>query len=126
MIKGLGNDIIEVNRIESIITKYGSHFLNRIFSKNEQKYCLKYRDSGRHFAGRFAAKEAIVKALGKGFRDGVSWLDIEIINDEKGKPSVLFSRKLNEQYPGSSVWISISHCRKYATAVAIWTDYSLS
>lgn len=118
-IHGVGTDIIEIDRIERSIERYGQKFLDRIFTKEEQNYCSKYHHASRNFAGRFAAKEAVVKALGTGIREGVSWLDIDIINDEHGKPCVSFSKKLQEAFPGTEVLLSISHAKEYATAVAI-------
>jgi holo-[acyl-carrier protein] synthase len=119
MIYGIGTDIIEVKRIEGSVERFGQHFLDRIFSADEQVYCLRHRDSSRHFAGRFAAKEAIVKSLGTGFRDGIHWLDIEIINDVHGKPVVQLSKKLKELFDSPVVHLSISHGKDYATAFAI-------
>jgi len=119
MIQGLGNDIIEISRIEKAIQRYGQRFLDRIFTAKEQSYCLRHHQSGQHFAGRFAAKEAIVKALGIGFREGITWLDIEILNDTYGKPTVFLSQSLQDAHPNSQVLISISHCKEYASAVAI-------
>lgn len=119
MIFGLGNDIIEVSRIERIINKHADHFLNRIFTKSEQEYCLKHQAAARHFAGRFAAKEAVVKALGTGIQKGTSWLDIEIINDSQGKPCVSLSPRLEDKLNGMTIQLTISHCKEYATAVAI-------
>ncbi len=113
MIAGIGTDIIEIDRIRESIEKHGSHFLDRLFSKKEQDYCHKYKDSAPHFAGRFAAKEAIGKALGTGFGAELSFLDIEIINDESGKPVVLLEKELK-------IHLSISHCNSFATATAIW------
>lgn len=121
-IHGIGNDIIEIDRIERSIRRYGQKFLDRIFTKNEQSYCLKHHRSSRHFAGRFAAKEAVVKALGTGIREGVSWQDIEIINDEFGKPCVSLSSKLQATFPDTQILLSISHSQLYATAVAIWSE----
>jgi|EndMetStandDraft_5_1072996.scaffolds.fasta_scaffold28084_5 holo-[acyl-carrier protein] synthase len=121
MVLGLGNDIIEIQRIEDSIKRHGQRFLDRIFTPSEQKYCLRYHDSGRHFAGRFAAKESIVKALGTGISAEVSWLDIEISNDVQGKPQVQFSSKVNAAFNDPHIHITISHCKSYATAVAIWT-----
>ncbi len=118
-VHGIGNDIIEIDRIEHIIAKYGQKFLDRLFTENEQAYCSKYRHSAINFAGRFAAKEAVVKALGTGISEGVSWLDIEILNDALGKPCVTLSDKLQKMVPGKSILLSISHSKKYATAVAI-------
>ena len=120
MIKGLGNDIIEIGRIEGSIGRFGQRFLDRLFTPDEQKYCTQYHEPARHFAGRFAAKEAIVKALGTGFRHGISWLDIEIINDNDGCPHVYFSQSLKDLFDNPRILISISHCKDYASAVAIW------
>lgn len=121
MILGVGNDIIEIERIRASIERFGERFLNRLFTANEQKYCLAHKDPAKNFAGRFAAKEAFVKALGTGFRKGVSWLDIEILNDAYGKPCITLSEPLKELTHPSQFSLSISHCRDYATAVIIWS-----
>ena len=113
--KGLGSDIIEVERIEESIQKHGPRFLDRLFTPQEQAYCLKFRDASRHFAGRFAAKEAIVKALGTGFGEEFGWLDIEIINDPQGKPLAMITN-----IPSGKIELTISHCKAYAMAVAVW------
>lgn len=120
MIKGLGNDIIEIKRIEEVIERQGQKFLDRLFTIEEQNYCLKHLQSGRHFAGRFAAKEAILKALGTGLRDGISWLDFEILNNEQGKPVVHLSKSLQSKFNNPTLLISISHSKDYATAVALY------
>lgn len=120
MVRGLGTDIIEISRIRSSIEKHQQHFLDRIFTKNEQDYCLKHAEPAGRFAGHFAAKEAIVKAFGIGFRDGISWHDFEISHDDKGKPFVILSEKVRESVThDAEVIISISHCREYAVATAI-------
>ena len=122
MIHGSGIDIIEVSRIRKALQRYGQRFLDRLFSSKEQNYCLRHQDASPHFAGRFAAKEAIVKALGTGFGSEVHWLDIEILNDALGKPVVHFSTRLRKPYLNANILLSISHCKEYATAMAIWTD----
>lgn len=119
MVKGIGTDIIEINRIRESIRKHHQHFLDRIFTHREQEYCFKYKDPSPHFGGRFAAKEATSKALGKGFSHELRWLDIEIAHDDLKKPIVLFSLKAQELFHSPTVLISISHCREYATATAI-------
>lgn len=119
MLYGIGNDIIEIERIQKSINKYGSKFLDKIFTNQEKEYCLKYNEAARHFSGRFAAKEAIVKALGCGFRNGVTWLDIEIVNDSLGKPLVSISSYLNQMFGDVKIMISISHCKEFATAFAV-------
>lgn len=121
MILGIGTDIIEVARIRGCIDRYQKRFLDRLFTPQEQAYCLKYHESARHFAGRFAAKEALVKALGTGFRHGLTWLDLEILPNEDGKPCVFYSPKLADLFHSPKLWISISHCHEYATAFAIWS-----
>lgn len=120
MIKGLGNDIIEIARINGVLKRHGQCFLDKVFTLNEQKYCLLHHDSEKNFAGRFAAKEAIVKALGCGLKNGISWLDFEILNDTRGKPIVHLSSHIQKQFANPTIHISISHCKTYATAVAIY------
>ena len=122
MISGLGNDIIEIERIRSSIQRHGLHFLNRLFSQREQDYCYKHQDPSPHFAGRFAAKEAIAKTLGTGFGEHLAWHDIEIINDELGKPIVYLSETLKKKYNNPKILLSISHCNSFAIATAIWSS----
>lgn len=120
--KGLGNDIIEIQRIRDTIERHGTHFYKKIFTEKELEYCLQNKDPAPSLAGRFSAKEAIAKALGTGFGQSISWLDIEILNDEKGRPHVTFSETFNNTFSFPEVLISISHCKSYATAVAIWVE----
>jgi holo-[acyl-carrier protein] synthase len=119
MIQGIGTDIIEISRIQRSIERYGERFLDRLFTEDEQKYCGRHKESFRHFAGRFAAKEATVKALGTGFSDGIQWLDINIVNDSAGKPTIVLSQKLMEMFDSPVMHLSISHCQEYATAFVI-------
>jgi len=119
VINSIGNDIIEVARIKAILEKYGQKFLDRIFSKEEQAYCLSFDDPSPRLAGRFAAKEAISKALGTGFGEELSWLDITIRNAPRGSPIVILSTKAALHFDSPQILVSISHCKEYATAVAI-------
>lgn len=118
-IEGIGTDIIEVHRIKKAIDHHGIRFLNKIFTDKEIAYCQCYRDSIPHFAGRFAAKEAVSKALGTGLNSSTTWKEIEILNDPQGKPEVYLSAKLQQMFPTSHLFLSISHCREYATATAL-------
>lgn len=120
MIIGLGTDIIEIKRIERSIANYGSQFLDRIFTSNEQEYCLKRRESARHFSGRFAAKEAVAKALGTGISEYLGWLDMEILNDDKGKPVLKLSKGVIDHFQQPNLHVSISHSRDYAIAFAVY------
>ncbi|NGX47142.1 MAG: Holo-[acyl-carrier-protein] synthase [Chlamydiae bacterium] len=119
MILGLGNDIIEISRVKSAYEEHKQNFLNRLFTEKEQEYCKAQKDPFPRFAGRFAAKEAIVKALGCGFGSEVAWKDIEIIGDENGKPEVHLSSELKRRFDEPTILVTISHCKEYASAVAI-------
>ena len=118
-IKGLGTDIIEVERIVANLTQYGDKFLSKILSPREKEHCTKFRDPSLHIAGRFAAKEAVSKALGTGFGEFLEFHDIEIFNNSNGKPEVYLSKKASEHFGNPTIFLSISHCKAYATATAI-------
>ena len=120
MTQGLGSDIIEISRMKTSIERHGQHFLNRLFSQREQNYCFKFQDPVPHFTGKFAAKEAVAKALGTGFGAHLSWHDLEILNDERGQPKVFFSEAAQNRFQNPQFLVSVSHCDNYAVAVAIW------
>ena len=88
MIVGLGVDITEVDRMEAAIARRGRAFLTRLFTPSEIGYCERHRHSAERFAGRFAAKEAAMKALGTGWARGVRWIDIEVVREPSGKPTL--------------------------------------
>ncbi|MBN2365691.1 MAG: holo-ACP synthase [Calditrichaeota bacterium] len=117
-IKSVGVDIVEIDRIENLLEKYGEKFLKRIFSEKEIAYCSKKKDRGS-YAARFATKEAVFKATGLGLGKGMTWKDIEVINDEKGKPSVRLYGKTAEMLNNTKVHLSISHSRDAAVAMVI-------
>jgi len=81
---------VEIRRIQRSMDRYGSRFLDRVFTGAEQAYCLRKRNSAESFAARFAAKEAGAKALGTGISYGVSWLEIEVVREPSGRPSLRF------------------------------------
>ncbi len=113
MILGHGTDIIEVDRIANAISRWGDDFLKHVFTDQEIAYAKKHRFPDQHFAARFAAKEAVLKAIGE--NSDISWKDIEIINQHNGKPSCIFHNKNFNQ----KILISMSHTKKYAIASAI-------
>lgn len=119
-ILGLGTDIIEVDRIQKAIDHHGQDIIDKIFTKKEQDYCLKYSNPENRFAGRFAAKEAVAKALGMGIGRKISWHDIEVQNDNSGKPFIVLSENTKTNFNNPTIIISISHTSTYATATAIW------
>ncbi|MBL8823314.1 MAG: holo-ACP synthase [Planctomycetia bacterium] len=119
---GLGTDIIECSRIGKVIARHGDHFLQRIFTQHEIDYCHGKARATEHFAGRWAAKEAIFKSLGTGWRGDLQWTDFEIRRDDLGKPVVHVagtSKDFLMEHRISNILISLSHCREYATATAI-------
>jgi holo-[acyl-carrier protein] synthase len=119
---GIGTDIIECVRIRAMIDKHGEQFLRRVFTEREIRYCQRSRQATEHFAGRWAAKEAILKSLGTGWSKGLCFTDIEIANDPTGKPRVELraaTRDHAQSVGVGDVLISISHCRAYATALAL-------
>ncbi|MCC6865377.1 MAG: holo-ACP synthase [Ignavibacteria bacterium] len=117
MIKGIGIDIIEVSRIKNLMDKYGDKFFNRILTENEIAYCKKFSDSELHFAGRFASKEAYSKAIGTGISKDFGWKDVEILNDNRGKPYINHTK--DTSYSQLKFHISISHTKQYASAVVV-------
>jgi len=122
MIIGTGIDVIEVDRIRQSIKRHGDRFVGRVYSPEEAEYCRRMSSWPKHFAGRFAAKEAIAKALGTGIAGGVRCRDIIIGNDGNGRPRVeLHGRALElSQELGIISWhVSISHCEICAVASAI-------
>jgi holo-[acyl-carrier protein] synthase len=90
MIAGSGIDVVEIGRIQHAMDRYGSRFLNRVYLDAEQAYCLRKRKSAESLAARFAAKEAAAKALGTGISYGVNWLEIEVVREPSGRPSLRF------------------------------------
>ncbi len=112
MIIGTGIDIIEIDRIEKAVERWGDVFLKYVLTPGEIEYAQKYKFPFRHYAGRFAAKEAIFKAMDL---PNLSWHDVTIMNDKNGKPVCHFTHKRFKH----RVLISISHSRDYAVASAI-------
>ncbi|MGA2034121.1 MAG: holo-ACP synthase [Thermoguttaceae bacterium] len=119
---GIGTDITECLRVARMIERHGELFINRVYTPEEIRYCQHRRAATQHFAGRWAAKEAILKALGTGWRGGIAWRDIEIRNEPGGKPLVAVRggvKELIEELGVAKILVSISHCHTHATAYAI-------
>jgi holo-[acyl-carrier protein] synthase len=119
---GLGTDITECLRIAKMIDRHAETFIERVYTSREAHYCRSQKQSTESFAGRWCAKEAILKALGTGWRSGISWRDMEILNDPAGRPVVELSGgalEVAEQLGITEILITISHCHTHATATAI-------
>lgn len=118
---GIGTDIIECGRIKQMIEKHGDLFLAKVYTKDEVSYCQGRKASDQHYAGRWAAKEAVLKALGTGWAHGIQWTDVEVVNQQGGKPHVVLTGKAREFSDNMGIrtmMISISHCKDYAVAYA--------
>ena len=122
MILGLGTDIVEIFRMKDAIEKWGDNFLTKIFTKKEMKYANSRRFAHQHFAARFAAKEAVIKAFGAPRKYPVQWTDIEVLNDSEGKPVIEFhdsALRLKKKNRVNDVVVSIAHSKNYAVANVI-------
>jgi holo-[acyl-carrier protein] synthase len=123
MIVGLGVDIAEVDRIEAAIARHGARLLERLFTPVEVAYCERHRNKFERFAGRFAAKEAAMKALGTGWRRGVRWRDIEVTNLSGGKPTLRLAG-VAQEFAGRlgvrAISLSITHSGNLAFAQVIF------
>jgi holo-[acyl-carrier protein] synthase len=119
MIVGTGIDIVNISRIERLMARWGDLFLGRVFTEKEIVCCRKRTRPPECFAIRFAAKEAFLKAIGWGLRNGIQWTDIEVENDPMGKPSFSFHRKAKEVLENlriQNALLTLSHDRPYAVA----------
>ena len=122
---GIGTDITECLRIAQMIERHGELFVSRVYTPHEIDYCRSRRMATQHFAGRWAAKEAVLNAIGTGWRRGISWRDIEVRNTAAGRPVARLqggTLEIAEKLGIRCVLVSISHCRSHATAYAVALD----
>jgi holo-[acyl-carrier protein] synthase len=123
LITGIGTDLIEVSRIAAELAKGGSpDFRESLFTSIEIEYCDSKAHRAEHYAARFAAKEAFFKALGTGWRDGLRWTEVEIVNDHLGKPTLNVHGKVRECVQArriTGMMVSLSHIKETASAVVV-------
>jgi len=122
MIVGIGVDIISVERMRGIVQRQGDRFLQRVFTEEEIRYCRRCAHPAQRFAARFAAKEAVLKALGVGWHNGTSFRDVQVSRTELGAPSVELAGRSLEISRGlrvSRILLSLSHDESYAVAQAV-------
>jgi holo-[acyl-carrier protein] synthase len=125
MIVGSGIDMVEIGRIQQSMDRYGERFLDRIYTAAEKAYCLRKRMAAESLAARFAAKEAGAKALGTGISHGVSWLEIEVVRESSGKPSLEFHGRAAEfaaRLGATRAALSITHTAAFALASVVLED----
>lgn len=121
-IAGIGIDALEVKRFSEVVKRHGHNFIKRIFTERELEHASNKRQFAIHMSGKFAAKEAVKKALPDGANIGLFLADIEILNHEDGKPYVILhgrAKKIQEMFQITKVLVSISHTKKLATANAM-------
>jgi holo-[acyl-carrier protein] synthase len=119
---GIGVDVVETQRIQQSIDRLGNAFLDRIFTPKERDYCDRMAHASRHYAARFAAKEAIAKAFGTGIGENLNWKDMEILRKPNGQPYVVMSgrgKQFMDSRAISGIMISLSHADHYAAANAV-------
>lgn len=122
MIIGTGVDIADIERIRRVTERQKDRFLNRVFTPGEQQYCCRYRDPAPHLSARFAAKEALFKALGTGWAQGVSWLDVEVQRQDRKAPVMTLRGEAETQcirLGANRVHLSLSHSDQWAVAMVI-------
>jgi holo-[acyl-carrier protein] synthase len=122
MVDSLGIDLVEVKSIKILMEKWGDRFLHRVFTPWEISYCKSKSSPEQSLAARFAAKEAILKAIGIGLSQGIRWTSMEIVNDKNGRPSVKLGKRIKDKIKNKKILISMSHTKEYAVAQAILVD----
>lgn len=125
MIVGTGVDIVEVPRVAAAIARFGEHFIKRVFTEAEILYCDSKLNRAERYAARFAAKEAGLKAIGTGWRGGISWRDVEVQRQRGGRPSLVYAGKAGEVAARVGVrrtWLSLSHTEQHAIAQVVLED----
>ena len=122
MIVGTGVDIVAITRFERFVGENNLPLLERLFTADERQYCSGKRRSAQHYALRVAAKEALLKALGTGLREGISWQDVEVVNNPLGKPELRLTgkaRELAERCGARRSFLSLSHDGDVAIAMVV-------
>jgi len=125
MIVGSGIDLAEIDRIQHSVERYGQRFLDRVYTASEQAYCLRKRKSAESLAARFAAKEAGAKALGTGISHGVNWLEIEVVREPSGRPTLKFHGRAAQfaaRLGAVRAALSITHTNTLALASVVLED----
>lgn len=119
MVEGIGVDVVEISRVGQVVSRWGDHFLRKIFTEREIAYARARKNPLHHFAARFAVKEAVAKAISTGWRGDFRWKDVEVENEPGGKPSVVLGGGLKSRLEDVKIHISISHSENVVVGFAI-------
>jgi holo-[acyl-carrier protein] synthase len=122
MLYGLGIDMVEVGRIKRALNRWGERFLHRVFTSEERDYCKRKAFPEQSLAARFAAKEAVLKAIGTGLSGGIRWTDVRIVNGKSGRPEVRLGKNITQRIGNKKILLSISHTKEFAIAQVILLD----
>lgn len=119
MIQGIGVDVVDVQRMKSILTEQGAAFVDRVFTDTEVAYCRGKQYPEQHFAARFAAKEAVSKAMQTGWSGMFRWKDVEVVNEPSGAPKILLYNAVARSLEKSTIHLSLSHTENTVVALAV-------
>ncbi len=123
MIVGMGIDVAEVKRIQAVMESQKERFLRRVYTSSESAYCERFKNRFERYAGRFAAKEAAMKALGTGWSRGVRWVDVEVVRQRGGRPTIALkgeAKKIADALGVKNIALSITHTAEQAIAQVIF------
>jgi holo-[acyl-carrier protein] synthase len=129
LIVGLGIDIAEVARVKAAIERYGETFLRRVYTAKEREYCERFKNKYERYAGRFAAKEAAMKALGTGWSRGVRWVDVEVVREKGGRPTIKLAGEAGhvaDSLQVKNISLSITHTSDQAFAQVVFENEPLA
>jgi holo-[acyl-carrier protein] synthase len=119
MIQGIGVDVVDVHRMKSILAEQGATFIDRVFTPTEISYCQSKQNPEQHFAARFAAKEAVSKAMQTGWSGIFRWKDVEVVNEPSGAPKILLYNAVAQSLEKSKIHLSLSHTENTVVALAV-------
>lgn len=119
MIVGIGIDVVEIYRMKKVINEWGNFFLEKVFTESELKYAQTKKNFVQHLAARFAAKEAVAKAISTGWSGIFRWKDVEVSNDVSGKPLIALYGKLKEHFSENKIFVSLSHSENVVVAFVV-------
>lgn len=119
MIQGIGVDVVDVQRMRTILSEQGATFIDRVFTPTEISYCQSKQNHEQHFAARFAAKEAVSKAMQTGWSGKFRWKDVEVVNEPSGAPKIILYHDVLQSLKNSSIHLSLSHTENTVVALAV-------
>jgi holo-[acyl-carrier protein] synthase len=118
-IQGIGVDVVDVQRLKKVLEQQGSYFVGKVFTDSEISYCQSKKNPHEHFAARFAAKEAVAKAMRTGWSGAFRWKDVEVVNEPSGAPKLTLYKEVAEALAHSQTHLSMSHTENTVVAFVV-------